>query len=108
MNNLNSAVTHLKQIDGMLPYMAEKCVVIFEKTWFLHALDTFIGKGSAAVVHLMASGFSLVSCSYKEHYVMLARGMLVNDLPNLDQVSLNQRYTGPRKRADAIIYKNID
>jgi len=109
LNNINCAVAHMKQINGMLPYMDDKCVVMFCDTWFNYTLDAFEGKGAGAVYLLLTEGFEIISSSYKSNYVMLARNMRPNaPMPNLNQARLAVKYEGPKQRPDALLYDNVE
>lgn len=107
LNNVNSSLSHLKQIAGMLPFMDDQCVVIFEQTWFHAAFDTFLGKGGPAVYLLMAEGFNLLSATWKEQYVMMGRGISAPGLPNLNIDRLNKRQANPAARGDVVLYDNV-
>lgn len=108
LNNVNSALTHLKQVKGMLPYMHDKCVIMFSDTWFNYTLDTFEGKGAGAVYLLMTEGFNVISASNKSNYILMARNIRPkSEMPNLDLSSLSVRYEGPKKPANEIVYSNI-
>lgn len=108
LNNVNSALSHLRQIKGMLSYLHDKCVIMFSDTWFNYTLDTFEGKGAGAVYLLMTEGFNVVSASNKSNYVMMTRNIRPRlELPNIDMDSLSEKYTGPSKPANEIIYSNL-
>lgn len=105
LNNVNSGVSHMTVISGMLPFMAEKCAVMFADTWFNHTTDTFCGKGVGAIYLLLAEGFHLLSNSYKSNYVLLGRNIQHRTvLPVLNLDRLSQKYDGLIKRADALLY----
>jgi hypothetical protein len=108
LNNINSAVVHTKQILGMLPYMHSKCVVLFNNTRFDNQNDAFIGKGAGAVYALLAEGFQILSTSYKSNYVMVGRNIRSVNLMNLNLDTLSEKYMGPPKRQNTIIYNDIE
>jgi hypothetical protein len=106
LNNVNSVMTHLQQVMGAVQYMDSKCAVMLCDTWFSHITDTFTGKGSASVYFLLSQGFEILSCSFESDYVLLGRNIRAeSELQNIDLSKLSKVYTGPKKRIDAIIYK---
>lgn len=108
LNNVNSAVTHTKQILALLPHLASKCAIMFCDTWFNYTLDTFEGKGAGGIYILLSSGFEIISASSKSPYILLARGMSAVDLPNLNLDSLSKVSAGATKSPNQIIYSNDD
>ena len=63
MNNLNSQVSHLAQIQAILPYMSDQSIVCVDDTYEYNGV--YIGKGGAVVPYLIANGFEiLVSGDY--------------------------------------------
>lgn len=109
LNNINCALAHMKQINGMLPFMNDKCAVMLCETWFNFTLDTFEGKGAGAVYLLLTEGFEIISASYKSNYILLSRNMRPSSpMPNLDQHSLSVKYQGPKKRPDMWVYNDIE
>ena len=107
LNNVNSSLAHLRQIKGLLPYMHEECVVLFENTTFNHITDSFVGKGGAAAYALMLEGFSVISASYKETYLLMGRNVAAPGLPNLNLDKLNRIHPDPKVRSDSVLYSNI-
>jgi hypothetical protein len=108
LNNINSAISHLKQVKGMLPYMHDKCVIMFSDTWFNYTLDTFEGKGAGAVYLLMTEGFTVISASNKSNYILMARNIRPKtEMANLNIDSLSVKYVGPKKPANEIVYNSI-
>lgn len=98
LNNINSAVSHLVQVKGMMPFMHSKCVVMFSDTWFNPSLDTFEGKGSAAVYLLMTEGFSVVSASPSSNYIMMCRNLRPKEnQSNIKIDSLSEIYSPLQK-----------
>ena len=57
MNNLNSSLTHLKQLIAIEPYLDEECVVICDDTYWLTNPGSYVGKCSAVVMYLLAKGW---------------------------------------------------
>ena len=109
LNNITTMVAQTKQIAGMLPYMINKCAVMLCDTSFSHVTDSFVGKGAGAAYILMAEGFKLIGSSYKQPYLILARGIQGNEsMSNLDMDVLDKVYTGPKSRPDVILYKNVE
>jgi hypothetical protein len=108
LNNVNSAVTHTKQILELLPHLASKCAIMFCDTWFNYTLDTFEGKGAGGVYVLLSSGFEIISASAKSPYILLARGLSAADLPNLNLDALSKVHTGVNRPPNQIIYSNDD
>ena len=107
LNNVNSAVTHTIQALGMIPFLADRSVVMFCDTWFNFTLDTFEGKGAGAVYLFLAEGFKIIGASSKSNYNMMGRGIDGNPVQsNIDLTLLNQKYTGISKSASQILYTN--
>jgi hypothetical protein len=107
LNNLNSSMSHMIQVLGMLPYFASKAAIMFTDTWFNYQLDTFEGKGAGAIYLLLAEGFQIISASYKLNYVMLGKNVMGTvNMPNLDQTTLNKIRTGQPIPPNQVIYIN--
>ena len=105
LNNVNSAVSHTRQLLKLRPHFADRCAVMFCETWFNWQLDTFEGKGAGGVYVLLADGFKVISAHPNSRYVLLARGINADsDVPNLVLDSLNRVYNGPSKAPNRIIY----
>ena len=99
LDNVQSTPCHTKQLIGILPKMSSKAIVLLGDTWFDASLDIFVGKGSAAVYLLMASGFQVISGSSKEKFIMLGREITpLAGLPSVNLNNLNKVYLGPGKR----------
>jgi len=58
MNNINSQVAHLTQMQNLLPHMTDNCIVCLDDT-YLHT-DVYIGKGGAVVPYLLVNGFEIL------------------------------------------------
>jgi hypothetical protein len=75
MNNVNSQAAHLLQAIEIERRTADKCLIIFDDTFFNKAWGDYSGKGGAAVPYLVAKGFNVV---YTEEYpvygTILTRG----------------------------------
>ena len=72
MNNQSCQIEHMKQIIALTPWLADKCVIIFDDTYCYN--DCWIGKCGPAVVYLLALGFSIVRAKDGEFGVILIRG----------------------------------
>ena len=57
MNNINSQVAHLTQMQNLLPCMTRSCVVCLDDTYIHNGV--YIGKGGAVVPYLLANNFKL-------------------------------------------------
>lgn len=57
MNNQNCQVEHLRQMIALMPYMAEKSLVICDDTQQFN--ECWIGKGGGVVLFLLAHGFQV-------------------------------------------------
>ena len=57
MNNMNSQVAHLTQMQNLLPCMTRSCVVCLDDTYIHNGV--YIGKGGAVVPYLLANNFKL-------------------------------------------------
>lgn len=107
LNNIQSSMSHMIQILGLLPYFADRAVVMFTDTWFNYQLDTFEGKGAGAIYVLMAEGFHVISASSSSNYIMMGKNVSgTPQLPNLDQTVLNKIYRGPSVPPNQIMYIN--
>lgn len=107
LDNVQSTLCHTKQLIGILPKMSSKAIVLLGDTWFDASLDTFVGKGSAAVYLLMASGYQVISGSSKEKFIMLGREITPPaGLPSVNLNNLNKVYTGPGKKVDSTVYSD--
>lgn len=105
LTNVNSAVSHTKQLLKFRPHLADRCAVMFCETWFNWQLDTFEGKGAGGVYVLLADGFKVISAHSNSRYILLARGINADsEMPNLVLDSLNRVYNGPSKAPNRIIY----
>ena len=71
LNNINSAVEHLKQMLSLLPYMATDCVVCIDDT-YLSQFGLYSGKGAGVVPYLLAIGF--IIADNNNTGVILVRG----------------------------------
>ena len=70
MTNINSQISHLKQMINLLPRMTDQCVICVDDTYTYNGV--YIGKGGAVVPYLLAHGFGLLqSC---DNGVILGRG----------------------------------
>ncbi len=97
LNNVNSTLTHSKQVAEAMPYLNRKSFVLLGETWFNPILDTFVGKGSAAVYQLMLNGFSVISASSKEKYVLMGREVSwVSGMPRFNLSALNKPVVGEK------------
>lgn len=107
LDNVQSTLCHTKQLIGILPKMSSKAIVLLGDTWFDASLDTFVGKGSAAIYLLMASGFQVISGSSKEKFIMLGREITpLAGLPSVNLNNLNKVYIGPGKKVDSAVYSD--
>ena len=107
LDNVQSTLCHTKQLIGILPKMSSKAIVLLGDTQFDASLDTFVGKGSAAVYLLMASGFQVISGSSKEKFIMLGSEITTPaGLPKVDLNNLNKVYAGPGKKIDSAVYSD--
>jgi hypothetical protein len=60
MNNVASQSAHVMQVVQLLPYLADKCVIGFDDTFYMPHLGHYTGKGAAAVPLLLAMGFEIM------------------------------------------------
>jgi hypothetical protein len=75
MNNQNCQVVHLQQMMALLPYMAERSVVVCDDTYLSN--DCWIGKCGAVVIFLLANGYHIADIESGRGYsygVILTRG----------------------------------
>lgn len=75
MNNQNCQVVHLQQMMALLPYMAERSIVVCDDTY--PSNDCWIGKCGAVVIFLLANGYHIADIETGRGYsygVILARG----------------------------------
>ena len=75
MNNQNCQVIHLQQMMALLPYMAERSIVVCDDTY--PSNDCWIGKCGAVVIFLLANGYHIVDIETGQgnsYGVILARG----------------------------------
>lgn len=108
LNNVESSLSCLRQVIGMLPHLADRCAIIFDDTWFDAKSDTFMGKGGSSVYFLLANGFELLSASPKLSFLMLGRSVKpLHPIVNLNIDSLSYKYSGPKKRLDEVIYSYV-
>ena len=107
LNNVSCSVSHLKQVLGLLPFMDDKCVIMLEQTWFNATQDVFVGKGGSAVYLLLAEGFTVLSASWKEGYVLLGRNVSAPGLPTLNLDRLNKIQSNLAVRNDIALYDNV-
>ncbi len=108
LNNVESSLSCLRQVTGMLPHMADRCAIIFDDTWFDAKSDTFMGKGGSSVYFLLANGFELISAAPNLSFLMVGRNVKpINSIINLNFNCLSNKYTGPKKKFDEVIYVNV-
>ena len=69
MNNNNCQIEHFKQIYYLFPWLADKCIVIFDDTYCYN--ECWLGKNGPGVIFLQANGFEIVKKN--QSAVMLAR-----------------------------------
>lgn len=72
MNNIQSSVTHLKQIIRAFPYLAEKCLVICDDTWYAEENGVFMGKSAGVVYYLLANGFKVIKQNNADFALVLS------------------------------------
>lgn len=108
LNNIHTAVAITKQMTSMMKFLNDKSIVVFPETWINHPTDSISGKGAGAAYLLLAEGYSIISATYKEQYLILGRNIQETlNLPNVNTKVLSKVYDGPKIRPDSIIYKNI-
>lgn len=58
MSNQNCQISHFAQMQALLPYMSDECIVCIDDTYLYN--DVFIGKGGPIVPYLICNGFDLL------------------------------------------------
>ena len=58
MSNQNCQVSHFMQMQTILPYMSDECIICIDDTYLYN--DVFIGKGGPIVPYLLCNGFDLL------------------------------------------------
>jgi len=58
MNNLNCQVEHLSQMIALLPFMADRSIVVCDDTYTVN--DCYIGKSGPVVVYLLSRGYRIL------------------------------------------------
>lgn len=72
MNNVESSVVHLKQTIGAFPYLAEKCIIICDDTWYAEDNGVYMGKACGAIYYLLANGFKVVKQNSQDFAIILS------------------------------------
>ena len=76
MNNVNSQRAHLAQAQAALPYLAEKCLVVCDDTWYNPHWGHYTGKCGAVVPFLLNNGFTVLETEAHPVYgTILGRGI---------------------------------
>ena len=78
MNNVNSQRSHLEQMMKALTYMADKCIVVLDDTWYNQWWGHYSGKGGAVVPFLLSQGYQVLDTEEQPVYgTIMGRG--IND-----------------------------
>lgn len=72
MSNLNSQVSHLAQMQALLPYMSKQSIVCVDDTYEYNGV--YIGKGGAVVPYLIANGYEILISG--DYGVILGRNIV--------------------------------
>lgn len=59
MNNVNSTITHMRQMILAEPFLCDKALVICDDTFYLFGPGTYAGKCSAVVYYLLSKGWRI-------------------------------------------------
>lgn len=89
MNNMNSQITHLIQAMNLSQgLLADRCVIVCDDTWLEPRENIFIGKCSAALPYLMATGFRIVHYSGYRNMPGGSGVILKRDLTQKETITL--------------------
>lgn len=76
MNNVNSQRAHLEQMMKALPYMADKCIVVLDDTWYNRWWGHYSGKSGAVIPYLLSKGYTVLDTEEQPVYgTIMGRGI---------------------------------
>lgn len=76
MNNVNSQRAHLEQMMMALPYMADKCIVVLDDTWYNQWWGHYSGKSGAVIPYLLSKGYTVLDTEEQPVYgTIMGRGI---------------------------------
>ena len=83
LNNINSALAHLKQTMLIEALTDEKAVILYDDTWFSDISDNYVGKGCASIYYLLAKGWEVIPFTkhdlpYGSTAIMLGKNIIPN------------------------------
>jgi hypothetical protein len=60
LSNINSQKSHLEQTILMEKLTDDKCMILYDDTWYDENQDIYIGKGGACIIYLLTKGWSIL------------------------------------------------
>jgi len=87
LSNINSQITHLTQTILVEELSADKCVILYDDTYYVSDQDTYSGKGGPSIIYLLSKGWEILpfthtDLKYPEFAVMMGK----NIIPNQHQI----------------------